>query len=79
MCRGTLADDLITVYAPDDMTMGRLNNDRVLGALREQGEKLTGTPVQVRLQVGMPTGASPEELRKNLIQFGSQFSNITIK
>ncbi len=79
MCRGTLTDDLITVYAPDDMTMGRLNNDRVLGALREQGEKLTGTPVQVRLQVGMPANTTPEQLRKNLIQFGSQFDNITIK
>ncbi|MBE6962447.1 MAG: DNA polymerase III subunit gamma/tau [Ruminococcaceae bacterium] len=79
MCRGTLTDNLITVYAPDDMTMGRLNNDRVLGALREQGEKLTGTPVQVRLQVGMPANATPEQLRKNLIQFGSQFDNITIK
>ena len=79
MCRGTLADNLITVYAPDDMTMGRLNNDRVLGALREQGEKLTGTPVQVRLQVGMPANATPEQLRKNLIQFGSQFDNIKIK
>jgi DNA polymerase-3 subunit gamma/tau len=78
-CRGSLADGVVTVYAPDDMTMGRLNNDRVLAAFREQGEKLTGTPVQVRLQVGMPAGTTPEQLRENLIQFGSKFDNIIIK
>lgn len=79
MCRGALEDGLITVYAPDDITKGRLDNDRVTGALREQGELLSGAPVQVRLQVGTPPQASPEDLRKNLIRFGSQFDNIEIK
>ena len=79
MCRGTLVGNIITVYAPDDMTKGRLDNERVMGALREQGEKLTGASVQVRLQVGTPPSATPEDLRKNLIQFGSQFDNIKIK
>ena len=36
-------------------------------------------PVQARLQVGIPPTASPEDLRQNLIRFGSQFDNITIK
>ena len=79
MCSGTLSDGIVNVYAPDDMTMGRLDNERVLGALREQGEKLTGAPVAVRLQVGAPPKASPEELRNSLIRFGSQFDNIEIK
>ena len=78
-CRGSLDNNVITVYASDEMTLDRLNNDRVLGILREQGTNLTGGPVQVRFQVGAPATATPEQLRNNLIRFGSQFDNITIK
>ena len=78
-CRGVLDGNVLTVYASDDMTVNRLNNDRVTAVLRDEGTKLVGEPVQVRFQVGVPATATPEELRNNLIRFSSQFDNITIK
>ena len=79
LCRGTVADGVIQVYAPDDITKGRLDNDRVLGVLRAQGESLTGGPVQVRLIVGTPPAVSPDQRREMLIQFGSQFDAVRIE
>ena len=78
-CRGTVDNGVVTVFAPDDVVKGRLDNDRVLNALRDSGESLTGGPVTVRLVVGEPPKVSPADLRKNLIAFGSQFDNIEIK
>ena len=78
-CRGVLDGSVLTVYASDDMTVNRLNNDRVTAVLRDEGTTLVGEPVQVRFQVGVPATATPEELRNNLIRFSSQFDNITIK
>ena len=79
VCRGTVEGGVVTVFAPDDVSKGRLDNERVLGALRDSGASLTGGPVTVRLVVGEPPKSSPEDLRRNLIQFGSQFDAITIK
>ena len=79
LCRGTVADGVVQVYAPDDITKGRLDNDRVLGVLRTQGESLTGGPVQVRLIVGTPPAVSPDQRREMLIQFGSQFDAVRIE
>ena len=79
LCRGTVADGVVQVYAPDDITKGRLDNDRVLGVLRAQGESLTGGPVQVRLIVGTPPAVSPDQRREMLIQFGSQFDAVRIE
>ena len=79
MCGGALEGDQVTVYAPDDITLGRLDNDRVRGALAEEAERAAGTPVRLVFRVGEPPKASPEENLKNLLKFGSQFDNITIK
>jgi len=79
MCRGSLDGDTVTVYAPDDMTRDRLNNDRVLSALRESGEALSGAPVRVSLVVGEGPQVSREDRMKNLISFGSQFDSVEIK
>ena len=79
LCRGTVADGVVQVYAPDDITKGRLDNDRVLGVLRAQGESLTGGPVQVRLIVGTPPAVTPDQRREMLIQFGSQFDAVRIE
>ena len=79
LCRGTVADGVVQVYAPDDITKGRLDNDRVLGVLRAQGESLTGGPVQVRLIVGTPPAITPDQRREMLIQFGSQFDAVRIE
>ncbi|MBE6919915.1 MAG: DNA polymerase III subunit gamma/tau, partial [Ruminococcaceae bacterium] len=79
MCSGALEGDLLTVYAPDDMTMGRLNNDRVKGTLQEEAQKAAGMPVRLVLRVGEPPKVSPQENFKELLKFGSQFDNVEIK
>ena len=78
-CSGVLEGDLLTVYAPDDLTLGRLDNDRVKGALAEEAQAAAGMPVRLSLRVGEPPKASPQENLKNLLKFGSQFDNIEIK
>ena len=78
MCTGVLEGDLLTVYAPDDITLGRLDNDRVRGALTEEAAA-GGVPVRLALRVGDPPRATPKENLQNLLKFGSQFDNIEIK
>ena len=79
MCSGMLEDDLLTVCAPDDLTLGRLDNDRVREALTTGAEAIAGTPVRLLLRTGALPQASPEENLKSLLKFSSQFDNIEIK
>ena len=76
MCTGALSGDLLTVYAPDDITVGRLENDRVKSALCEEAEKASGVSIRLMFQVGEPPKASPQKNLQNLLKFGSQFDNI---
>ena len=78
MCSGILEDGLLTVCTPDDLTLGRLDNDRVREALAQEAEALAGGPVRLILRVGEPPQTTPEEKRKNLLAFGQQFDNIKI-
>ena len=77
MCTGTLAEGQLTVYAPDDITKGRLDNDRVRGVLCEAGGegRRWGRPIGIPCGGGPPK-TSPQEILKNLVRFGSQFDNI---
>ena len=79
MCSGFLEGDLLTVCAPDDLTLGRLDNDRVREAIAQEAEALAGSPVRLTLRTGAPPESSPEENLKNLLAFGRQFDNIEIK
>ncbi len=79
MCSGFLEGDLLTVCAPDDLTLGRLDNDRVREAVAQEAEALTGAPVRLALRTGEPPMSSPEENLKNLLAFSRQFDNIEIK
>ena len=79
MCSGTLEGDLLTVYAPDEITLNRLDNDRVRGVLNEEGAQTAGQPVRLTLQVGEAPVASPQENFKELLRFGSGYDNIEIK
>ena len=65
-CRGTLADGLLTLYAPDSVTLGRLNNERVTAILLEESgaERVT-----------MREG-SPHENREALLTFSRQRPDI---
>ena len=78
MCAGVLEGDLLTVYAPDEITLGRLDNDRVRGVLAEEAAA-GGAPVRLMFRVGQPPKATPRENLQNLLKFGSQFDNIEIK
>ena len=78
MCTGVLEGDLLTVYAPDDLTLGRLDNARVREALAAEGEALTGNPLRLTLRSGPPPQTSPEENRANLVHFSRQHDNIQI-
>ena len=79
MCSGTLEGDQLTVYAPDEITKGRLDNDRVKSALSEEAAKAAGTAVRLMFRIGEVPKATPQENLKNLLKFGSQFDNIEIK
>ena len=79
MCSGALEGDLLTVSAPDDMTLGRLDNDRVRGALAEEAASAAGMAVRLTFRVGEVQQAPPEKNLENLLKFGSQFDNIEIK
>ena len=79
MCTGSLEGDTVTVYAPDDITLGRLDNDRVRSALGEEASRAAGIPVRLTFRVGEPPKATPRENLQNLLKFGSQFDNIQIK
>ena len=80
MCGGTLEGDQLTVYAPDEITLSRLDNDRVRGVLSAEAEKVC-RPAGAAGCSGWarPRQASPEENLKSLLEFGSQFDNIQIK
>jgi DNA polymerase-3 subunit gamma/tau len=77
-CTGVLEGDLLTVYAPDDITLGRLDNDRVRGALTDEAAA-AGVQMRLAFRVGEPPRATPRENLQNLLKFGSQFDNIEIK
>ena len=79
MCVGALDGEQLTVYAPDDITLGRLDNDRVRGVLGEEASKAAGVPVRLVFRVGEMPKTSTKENLQNLLKFGSQFDNIEIK
>ena len=78
MCTGVLEGDLLTVYAPDEITLGRLDNDRVRRAISEEAAA-GGLTVRLMFRVGEAPKATPGENLQNLLKFGSQFDNIEIK
>ena len=78
-CKGELQDGTVTVYAPDEIVKGRLDNDRVLGVLQELGELKAGGAVAVRFIVGSGPETSPEDKLQSLIQMGSQLDNFTVQ
>ena len=79
LCTGVLEGDTLTVYAQDELALGRLDNDRVRGVLAEEAAKAAGGAVRVLYRVGEPPQGTPEENLKKLLKFGSQFDNVQIK
>ena len=65
--------------APDEITLNRIDNDRVRAALTEEAAAAAGGPVGLALRVGEPPKRDPKENLQNLLAFASKHENITIK
>lgn len=59
LCGGVLEGDQLTVFAPDEITLNRLDNDRVRGVLSAEAEKVSGQPVRLLLRGGRAAKAVP--------------------
>ena len=70
-CGATFADGLLTLYAPDSVTLSRLNNERVQTALQEE----SGAE-RVAMREGTPPPVSPQENREALLTFSRQRPDI---
>lgn len=79
MCTGVMEGGLLILFSPNEITQGRLDNDRVRSVLREEAEALLGTPVRITFRVGEPKPGAPQENLKSLLKFGRQFDNVDIQ
>lgn len=79
LCSGVQEGDQMTVYVPDDMTLNRLDNDRVRNALCEEIGAVSDPPLRLVFRVGTAPQVSQQENLKKLLEFGSQFDNIEIQ
>ncbi len=78
-CAGVLEDSVVVIYAPDEITVGRLDNERIRTVLLEEAQEALGKTVISRLifRVGNPPIGSPEENFKALLKnFGGQYDNV---
>lgn len=78
-CYGVLDQGQLVIYAPDEITMNRIDNDRVRAVVTEEAAAAAGQAVTVLLRVGEPPKKDPKENLQNLLKFSSQFENIEIK
>lgn len=84
MVRGTLEEGTLTVWADDDLVKGVVGKPAVLEPLGRLAQLRVGSPVKVTVKVGKPEAsegpsASDHDKLDDLLAFGSQFDNITIK
>ena len=78
-CYGMLEDGQLIVYAPDEITLNRIDNDRVRAALTEEAAAAAGRSVGLALRVGEPPKRDPKDNLQNLLAFASKHENIEIK
>ena len=78
-CYGTLENGQLVIYAPDEITLNRIDNDRVRAVLTEEAAAAAGQSVGLSLRVGDPPKRDPKENLQNLLAFASKHENITIK
>ena len=78
-CYGVLDNGQLVVYAPDEITLNRIDNDRVRAALTEEASAAAGQSVGLSLRVGDPPKRDPKENLQNLLAFASKHENIQIK
>ena len=78
-CTGVLEGEQVIVFAPDEITLSRIDNDRVRGILSEEVGKAAGHQMPLHLRVGEPPRKDPKENLQNLLAFASKHENIEIK
>ena len=78
-CAGVLEGEQVIVFAPDEITLSRIDNDRVRGILSEEVARAAGYPMPLHLRVGEPPKKDPKENLQNLLAFASKHENIEIK
>ena len=78
-CTGVLEGEQVIVFAPDEITLSRIDNDRVRGILSEEIGKAAGHQMPLHLRVGEPPRKDPKENLQNLLAFASKHENIEIK
>ena len=78
-CTGVLEGEQVIIFAPDEITLSRIDNDRGRGILSEEIGKAAGHPQPVHLRVGEPPKKDPKENLQNLLAFASKHENIQIK
>ena len=81
---GVAADGVLTLYADSDTTRVMLSKPSVTGPVTEAAQARLGTPVRVTVTVGKapsdaPAPAADHDKLDDLLAFGKQFGNITIK
>ena len=78
-CTGVLEDGRVLIFAQDEITLSRIDNDRVRGVLTEELARSAGQPMPLILKVGEPPKKDPQQNLKNLLAFASKHENIEIK
>ena len=78
-CYGVLENGQLVIYAPDESTLNRSDNDRVRAVLSEEAAAAAGQTVGLALRVGEPPKRDPKENLQNLLAFASKHENIEIK
>ena len=78
-CAGVLENGQVVIFAQDEITLSRIDNDRVRGGLAEELTRTAGAPMPLVLRVGEPPRKDPRENLKNLLAFASKHENIEIK
>ena len=77
--KGRVADNTLTVYAPDEATKKMVDNANVLSVLEEVTSRAVGREVKARVIVGVPTGERPHDPMDDLVRLGRKFENFKIK
>ena len=78
-CTGVMENGHLLIYAPDEITLSRIDNDRVRGILSEEAARAVGSPMGILLRVGERPKKDPKQNLQNLLDFASKHDNIEIK
>jgi hypothetical protein len=78
-CTGVLENGQVIIFAQDEITLSRIDNDRVRGILSEELKRAAGGAMPLILRVGEAPRKDPQENLKNLLAFASKHENIEIK